>query len=231
LRLKKKKKKTSAGGSRRHGTGIRYRVVEKAMLKNDCELDSDIVGSLAPGTVIRCIETRMNSTGQFRVRCSKGWASAVAKDGSLLLQKVEDPDSGNAADASAAVGEMRAAAGQSSLAGSRPAQSLAQTDWQERFSAQHNRKYWVNSTTGQSSWVDPNQPAEGAAHQAATQSAGSQRGAPESAWDQRFSEQHNRHYWVDRSTGQSTWTDPTIASVQNPTHLTRRSASAVELEV
>ena len=231
LRFKKKKKKSSAGGSRRQDAGIRYRVVEKAMLKDDCELDSDIVGSLAQGTVIRCIETRMNSTGQLRVRCSKGWASAVAKDGSLLLEKVEDPDSGNAAAAGAAVGEMRAAAGQSTSAGSRPAQALAQTDWQERFSAQHNRKYWVNSTTGQSSWVDPNQQANRASHQAATQSAGSQRGAPQSAWDKRFSEQHNRHYWVNRSTGQSTWTDPTTTSVQNPTHLARSSTSAVELEV
>eukprot|EP01043_Picozoa_sp_COSAG02_P037443 COSAG02_NODE_2808_length_7981_cov_8.763385_3_plen_541_part_00 len=253
LRLKKKKKKTTTtttttttkekagvGGHRPNSTarsGVdRYRVVEKAMLKSDCELDSDIVGSLAEGTVIRCREARTNSTGQLRVRCSKGWASTVAKDGSLLLEKIQGSvvpqDSGNASSrataAGAAVDEMRTAADSQSTSGSRRTTHLpAQTDWQERFSDEHNRKYWVNRTTGKSSWVEPEQQAQHtppARRQERTPTADSG-----SAWDKLFSEQHNRHYWSNSSTGERTWTDPTTSSVQNPTRLSR--ASTVEVEV
>eukprot|EP01043_Picozoa_sp_COSAG02_P011222 COSAG02_NODE_410_length_22875_cov_43.282755_3_plen_524_part_00 len=238
LRLKKKKKKkkkkvAGVGGHRQDTTsrngGDRYRVVEKAMLKSDCELDSDIVGSLAAGTVVLCKETRTNTSGQLRVRCSKGWASTIATDGSLLLEKIQDgavpQDSANVAAAGAAVDEMRGAGVQSTPAGSQPTQS----DWQERFSAEHNRKYWINISTGKSSWNDPNQ------HVQPTPSARRQTGMPtpqsQSPWDKLFSEQHNRHYWSNRSTGERTWTDPTITSVQNPTSLTRATTSTVEVEV
>jgi hypothetical protein len=58
------------------------------MLKDGCEVDSEIVGSLTEGTVIRCLERKTNLEGQDRVRCNKGWVSVVAKDGSVLLEQV-----------------------------------------------------------------------------------------------------------------------------------------------
>ena len=246
IRLKKKKanKKTSSGGreNRRERELIeggsddtRFRVLERAMLKDGCELDSEIVGSLTEGTVIRCLERKTNLEGQDRVRCNKGWVSVVAKDGSVLLEQVGGQ--GNAAAAGAAVDQMRAAAGGGAARGAGPsAQAPAQSsEWDERHSAEHNRKYWVNRTTGKSTWHDPNreaqttrarQPTGGARQSQATrarQPTGGARPAQQSAWVERYSDQHQRKFWTNRSTGESTWNDPTTTT-QNPAH-------AGELEV
>ena len=113
-----------------------------------------------------------------------------------------------------------------------PAQS---SEWDERHSAEHNRKYWVNRTTGKSTWHDPNreaqttrarQPTGGARQSQATrarQPTGGARPAQQSAWVERYSDQHQRKFWTNRSTGESTWNDPTTTT-QNPAH-------AGELEV
>ena len=181
------------------------------------------------------MERKTNLEGQDCVRCNKGWVSVVAKDGSVLLEQVGGQ--GNAAAAGAAVDQMRAAAGGGAARGAGPsAQAPAQSsEWDERHSAEHNRKYWVNTTTGKSTWHDPNreaqttrarQPTGGARQSQATrarQPTGGARPAQQSAWVERYSDQHQRKFWTNRSTGESTWNDPT-RTTQNPAH-------AGELEV
>ena len=51
-------------------------------------MSSEYMNTLEEGTVVRALERRRNSTGQERVRCSKGWLSVVARDGSVMLEKI-----------------------------------------------------------------------------------------------------------------------------------------------
>jgi hypothetical protein len=116
------------------------------------------------------------------------------------------------------------------------AQALAQSsEWVEKHSAKHNRSYWVNKTTEERTWVDPNreaqatrarqptrgawqsqamrarQPTRGARQSQATrarQPTGGAQPAQPSAWVQGYSDQHQRKFWTNRSTGESTWYDP-----------------------
>ena len=51
----------------------------------------------------------------------------------------------------------------------------------------------------------------------ARQPTGGARPAQHSAWVERYSDQHQRKFWTNRSTGESTWNDPTTTT-QNPAH-------------
>jgi len=65
-----------------------WRVLQRAAAKRDASLSSEYMNTLDEGTVVRALERRRNSTGQERVRCSKGWLSVVARDGSVMLEKI-----------------------------------------------------------------------------------------------------------------------------------------------
>ena len=222
-RPKKKKKKKKARTREREmdgGTGgaggEKWRVVERAMAKGDASLDSEITGSLEAGKVIRSLERRRNSTGQERVRCSKGWVSVVAQDGSVLLERV-GPAS-NASRAADAVDDL---------------QAQVQSEWEEKYSEQHGRPYWVNRATRKSTWEDPikaataeraqrtrlateagieietAQPAQRAGGRGGGRGVGGGGGAAgglPQGWVQK--EHNGRPYFVNSSTGEKSWTRP-----------------------
>jgi hypothetical protein len=63
----------------------------KSTIREGFEMASAAAGSLGPGEVIECLETRVNERNQLRVHFDRGWVSAVAGSGKLLLAKVSDP--------------------------------------------------------------------------------------------------------------------------------------------
>jgi hypothetical protein len=62
-----------------------YRVAGEARLREGFELDSDVIGRLEAGEVIRVLELRQNENGVARVRCSRGWTSVRGRNDAVLL--------------------------------------------------------------------------------------------------------------------------------------------------
>ena len=69
-------------------TIARYLCVKKAALKKGAALDSEACGGLDVGETIDVIEERINEHGQLRLRCSRGWTSAVSRKGDNLMMKL-----------------------------------------------------------------------------------------------------------------------------------------------
>ena len=63
-----------------------YRVLQTARLRNGFELDSELIGTLEPGDVLRVLEERQNENGVVRVRCSRGWTSVDGRDGAACVR-------------------------------------------------------------------------------------------------------------------------------------------------
>lgn len=67
----------------------KYVVVNPAILRAGFELNSaKNREALRVGEIIDAIETAYNEDGTLRIRCTKGWASASALDGTVLLQAI-----------------------------------------------------------------------------------------------------------------------------------------------
>ena len=65
----------------------KYVVVNPAILRRGFELTSGKIREpLHVGEIIEAIEAAYNEDGTLRIRCTKGWASAFALDGTILLQ-------------------------------------------------------------------------------------------------------------------------------------------------
>lgn len=62
------------------------------------------------------------------------------------------------------------------------------SDWQEFFSASKHKKYWYNSSTGESSWESPTN----------------------KTWIKSWSKTHDREYWTNQSSGEQVWEDPSV---------------------
>ena len=67
------------------------------------------------------------------------------------------------------------------------------TEWVERWSDKHNRKYWYNNNTQESTWLDPKNTK-----------------TTQSEWVEKWSDKHNRKYWYNNNTQESTWVDPSL---------------------
>lgn len=80
-------------------------------------------------------------------------------------------------------------------------------EWTEKFSEQHNRKYWKNTVTGESSWIEPPKPA-GITLTSTSQTTVNKSSAANVEWIEKYSEQHKRKYWKNSITNQTTWTEP-----------------------
>ena len=65
-------------------------VLKTAALRKDFDLSSPQVGVLAVGEEVEVLEERRNDFGQVRVRCSRGWSSLTARDGTALMEKLSD---------------------------------------------------------------------------------------------------------------------------------------------
>lgn len=70
-----------------------------------------------------------------------------------------------------------------------------QPDWVEKWSTKHNRKYWFNNKTNESSWTEP---------------TNTNTKTTDSEWVEKWSDRHNRKYWFNNKTNKSTWEDPVI---------------------
>lgn len=72
-----------AAAAKGRGRTKMYRVLHTARLRNGFELDSELIGSLEPGDVLRVLEERQNENGVVRVRCSRGWTSVDGRNGGM----------------------------------------------------------------------------------------------------------------------------------------------------
>ena len=68
-----------------------------------------------------------------------------------------------------------------------------QPEWIVMWSTKHNRKYWFNNKTNESSWTEPTNIK-----------------TTDSEWVEKWSDRHNRKYWFNNKTNKSTWEDPAI---------------------
>ena len=91
--------------------------------------------------------------------------------------------------------------------------------WSEYFSTEQDRPFWVDDSTGESTWVRPVD--LGTTATAATTSGSTTNPVHDShqdsvdvhnqvlsGWSEQFSTEQNRPFWVDDSTGESTWVRP-----------------------
>ena len=62
-------------------------------LRAGFEQTSEDLGVIPAGQVIDVEEKRVNELGITRVRCSEGWLSVSARDGTRLLRPLRDDDS------------------------------------------------------------------------------------------------------------------------------------------
>jgi hypothetical protein len=69
----------------------------------------------------------------------------------------------------------------------------AQKEWVEKWSDKHNRKYWFNNKTNESTWIYP-----------------TNEKTNDSEWVEKWSDKHNRKYWYNNKTNKSTWDDPSL---------------------
>ena len=107
------------------------------------------------------------------------------------------------------------------------------TEWVEGFSKKHDRKYWKNARTGKTSWTDPNSEdgnKSAEAHPSSSASAPEQESnsgsssakektppqrhdneeeAEKDEWVEGFSKKHDKKYWKNKTTGKTSWVDPT----------------------
>jgi hypothetical protein len=67
----------------------RYKAVAPGVIRKESDMGSDKVGKLQEGEIIQVTETETVSTGTVRVHFDRGWASLNAKNGKVLLEKLD----------------------------------------------------------------------------------------------------------------------------------------------
>jgi len=81
----------------------------------------------------------------------------------------------------------------------------AQKEWVEKWSDKHNRKYWFNNKTNESTWIYP-----------------TNEKTNDSEWVEKWSDKHNRKYWYNNKTNKSTWDDPSLVKKRGKNRKTRK---------
>jgi hypothetical protein len=127
-----------------------------------------------------------------------------------------DPNTAAVASTSTAGGAAAPSFSASVASVSAPAPQAASSEWEEKYSEQYKRKYWRNKTTGKTTWNDPNTEGAVASSSASVASVASNgTGGGVSEWEEKYSEQYKRKYWRNKSTGKTTWNDPTTSAEGN----------------
>lgn len=97
--------------------------------------------------------------------------------------------------------------------------------WEENFSAQHQRKFYRNTATGESSWVQPplcsSNPTRSSSAARAEDSTG--QAALPAGWSESYSQQHQRVYYKNSGTGETSWTRPVVTAASSATNSRQRS--------
>ena len=90
-------------------------------------------------------------------------------------------------------------------------------EWEEHFSEKHKKKYWKNKTTGKTSWTAPEKtPIANVQTATATETATAETSSNDngknhsSEWEELYSEKHKKKYWKNKTTGKTSWADPSI---------------------
>ena len=68
-------------------TCTRYTVLESVVVRKEFDMTSEFAGTLSPGEVVECLESKANAQGITRIKCSIGWFSERASDGSALVRE------------------------------------------------------------------------------------------------------------------------------------------------
>ena len=111
----------------------------------------------------------------------------------------------------------------SELAGQLPA------GWVEKYSEQHQRRYWKNTDTGEKSWTRPplnsskgNKDDHNKNDRVKTDEGGDYN---DGDWEERFSDEHGKAYFYNKKTKRKSWTRQT----SNPEAIVNKEQSAKEL--
>lgn len=76
---------------------------------------------------------------------------------------------------------------------------VAPSNWEEHFSVQHQRPYYINAATNERTWVRPARSDHATSTSASTSAT---------TWIQRFSQKHKRPYYINTVTNERTWVQP-----------------------
>ena len=65
----------------------RYTLIGSAVVRAEFDSTSEFVGTLSTGEVVECLESRVDAQGGLRIKCSTGWFSECATDGTKLVRE------------------------------------------------------------------------------------------------------------------------------------------------
>ena len=98
------------------------------------------------------------------------------------------------------------------LSPTKSSQLSDESGWIEKYDKNKQRVYWKNQTTGETTWKDP---AENEIEAISLKRSGSSGTNASSAadgtggeWVEKFDKQHNRPYWKNKVSKETTWKDP-----------------------
>ena len=108
--------------------------------------------------------------------------------------------------------EPKAAAVTAAAATSVDAAAVATSnEWEKMYSEKYKRDYWKNKTTGETTWKEPKAAAVTAAAATSVDAATTSQGSL-GEWTKVYSAEHQRDYWFNPATSQTTWDYPTAAT-------------------
>ena len=108
-------------------------------------------------------------------------------------------------------------------------------EWEEKFHSGKQKKYWKNKATGKSTWNDPTK-GETKSRKSVTAAGAAESTTANDEWEEKFSSQHNKPYWKNKSTGKTTWKEPpgwnksTNVEATGISNSVKKTASALKQE-
>jgi hypothetical protein len=71
--------------------GARLAVLQKARVRQGCEMSSPAAGELEAGVTVEVLDAAVNANGVVRVKVEAGWVSMATAAGEQLLEAIDDP--------------------------------------------------------------------------------------------------------------------------------------------
>jgi hypothetical protein len=103
-------------------------------------------------------------------------------------------------------------------------------DWEEKFSEQHGKSYYVNKKTRRKSWIAPStdtsldttlvkKSASVGDSRIVTVSSSSHKAGSDTEWEEKYSEKHSKPYYFNKKTRRKSWIAPDPNCVDNASNL------------
>lgn len=96
-----------------------------------------------------------------------------------------------------------------------------QSVWEEAYSKKHERKYWRNKLTKETTWTDPNAAKTNPSNQSSKTEAVDKNiekhvnnQSASDDWDEKYSEKYKKKFWKNKKTGETTWANPMATSTE-----------------